>query len=94
MRTFHLKVTIADESANISAWCTGHAATELLQISPDEFDELPEVLSPSPSLYYLSVVVYAKTMFLDACANWLQYKFSAQIKIDILIAAKRMLLNF
>ncbi|KAK1385578.1 Nucleic acid-binding, OB-fold [Heracleum sosnowskyi] len=42
VRTFHLKVTLADESAKISAWCTGHAATELLQISPDEFDELPE----------------------------------------------------
>ncbi|WOG83438.1 hypothetical protein DCAR_0102613 [Daucus carota subsp. sativus] len=41
-RAFHLKVNVADESANISAWCTGHAATELLQISPDEFDELPE----------------------------------------------------
>ncbi|XP_074343930.1 uncharacterized protein LOC141683131 isoform X2 [Apium graveolens] len=35
-------VTLADETAKISAWCTGHAATELLQISPDEFDELPE----------------------------------------------------
>lgn len=68
VRTFHLKVTLADESAKISAWCTGHTATELLQISPDEFDELPEVLAPSPSILYLSLVVYAKTMF-DDCAS-------------------------
>ncbi|KAK3002573.1 hypothetical protein RJ639_022068 [Escallonia herrerae] len=41
-RTFHLKITLADESAKVSAWCTGQTATELLQISPDEFYELPE----------------------------------------------------
>ncbi|XP_015577535.2 uncharacterized protein LOC8289497 [Ricinus communis] len=42
VRTFHLKITLADESAKIFAWCTGHTASELLQISPDEFYELPE----------------------------------------------------
>lgn len=44
MRTFHLKITLADESAKVFAWCTGQTAAELLQISPDEFYELPEVL--------------------------------------------------
>nr|DAD38277.1 TPA_asm: hypothetical protein HUJ06_008918 [Nelumbo nucifera] len=42
VRTFHLKITIADESAKIFAWCMGQTAAELLQISPDEFYELPE----------------------------------------------------
>ncbi|KDP27922.1 hypothetical protein JCGZ_19002 [Jatropha curcas] len=41
-RTFHLKITLADDHAKIFAWCTGQTATELLQISPDEFYELPE----------------------------------------------------
>ncbi|XP_057958832.1 uncharacterized protein LOC131151595 isoform X2 [Malania oleifera] len=44
VRTFHLKITLADESAKVFAWCTGPTATELLQISPDEFYELPEDL--------------------------------------------------
>ncbi|KAJ9699787.1 hypothetical protein PVL29_005586 [Vitis rotundifolia] len=50
MRTFHLKITLADESTKIFAWCTGQTATELLQISPDEFNELSEeeqVMYPS-----------------------------------------------
>ncbi|KAL6186058.1 hypothetical protein ACLB2K_042180 [Fragaria x ananassa] len=42
VRTFHLKVTLADKSGKILAWCTGHTATEILQISPDEFFKLPE----------------------------------------------------
>lgn len=41
-RAFHLKLTVADESAKVLAWCSGQTAMELLQISPDEFDELPE----------------------------------------------------
>ena len=44
MRTFHLKITLADESTKVFAWCIGQTATELLQISPDEFNELSEVL--------------------------------------------------
>ncbi|KAK1435878.1 hypothetical protein QVD17_01650 [Tagetes erecta] len=40
--SFHLKVTIADDTGKILAWCTGHTATELLQISPAEFFNLPE----------------------------------------------------
>ncbi|TMX02762.1 hypothetical protein EJD97_020010 [Solanum chilense] len=41
-RNFHLKITIADESGKLFAWCTGQTAVELLQITPDEFCELPE----------------------------------------------------
>uniref|UniRef100_A0A7C8YDU2 Cell division control protein 24 OB domain-containing protein n=1 Tax=Opuntia streptacantha TaxID=393608 RepID=A0A7C8YDU2_OPUST len=41
-RAFHLKITVADESGKAFAWCTGQTAMELLQISPDEFYELPE----------------------------------------------------
>ncbi|OVA16786.1 hypothetical protein BVC80_1543g242 [Macleaya cordata] len=42
VRTFHLKITLADESTKVLAWCTGATAAELLQISPDEFYELSE----------------------------------------------------
>ncbi|ONK78741.1 uncharacterized protein A4U43_C02F21940 [Asparagus officinalis] len=42
VRRFYLRVTLADESAKVFAWCTGQTAAELLQISPDEFSELPE----------------------------------------------------
>ncbi|KAJ7955229.1 Nucleic acid-binding-like protein [Quillaja saponaria] len=48
--TFHLKITLTDESAKVLAWCTGQTAMELLQISPEEFSELPEeeqVMYPS-----------------------------------------------
>ena len=55
MRTFHLKITIADESTKIFAWCTGQTATELLQISPDEFNVLSEVLCPNSMIYVSSL---------------------------------------
>ncbi|XP_011016251.1 PREDICTED: uncharacterized protein LOC105119768 [Populus euphratica] len=42
VRTFHLKITLADETGKIFAWCIGQTATEVLQISPDEFYDLPE----------------------------------------------------
>ncbi|KAJ6891403.1 hypothetical protein NC651_024793 [Populus alba x Populus x berolinensis] len=42
VRTFHLKITLADETGKMFAWCIGQTATELLQISPDEFYDLPE----------------------------------------------------
>lgn len=48
VRTFHLKVTLADKSGKVLAWCTGHTATEILQISPDEFFKLPEVIYYNP----------------------------------------------
>lgn len=41
--TFHLEITIADETGKIFASCIGQTAAELLQISPDEFAQLPEV---------------------------------------------------
>lgn len=50
VRTFDLKITLADDGTKIFAWCTGQTAAELLQISPDEFCELPEeeqVMYPS-----------------------------------------------
>lgn len=45
VRVFNLKITLADEDTKFFAWCTGQTATELLQISPDEFCELSEVMS-------------------------------------------------
>ncbi|KAH7516652.1 hypothetical protein FEM48_Zijuj10G0157800 [Ziziphus jujuba var. spinosa] len=50
VRSFYLRVTLADGSGKVFAWSTGPAATELLQISPDEFYKLPEeeqVMYPS-----------------------------------------------
>ncbi|CDO98770.1 unnamed protein product [Coffea canephora] len=50
VRSFHLKITLADGSAKVCAWCTGQTAAELLQITPDDFDELSEeeqILYPS-----------------------------------------------
>ncbi|KAM6548565.1 hypothetical protein CsatB_020241 [Cannabis sativa] len=50
VRSFHLKITLADETGKIFAWSTDQTAIELLQISPDEFYELPEeeqVMYPS-----------------------------------------------
>ncbi|KAL8481356.1 hypothetical protein ACS0TY_027753 [Phlomoides rotata] len=41
-RTFLLQIIIADDTSKIFAWCIGQTAAELLQISPDEFCELPE----------------------------------------------------
>ncbi|KAF6170943.1 hypothetical protein GIB67_014760 [Kingdonia uniflora] len=42
IRTFQLKLTLADERTKILSWCTGQTAAELLQISPDDFYDLPE----------------------------------------------------
>ncbi|KAG5023793.1 hypothetical protein JHK85_020135 [Glycine max] len=52
VRTFHLKITLADKDTGtkVLAWCTGQTAMDLLQISPEEFNELPEdeqVMYPS-----------------------------------------------
>lgn len=43
VRTFHIMITLADEETKLYAWCTGQSASAILQISPDEFCELPEV---------------------------------------------------
>ncbi|XP_030539964.1 uncharacterized protein LOC115747807 isoform X2 [Rhodamnia argentea] len=40
--TFSVRIVLADETGKICAWCTGQTASELLQITPDEFDRLPE----------------------------------------------------
>ncbi|CAN6469044.1 unnamed protein product [Victoria cruziana] len=42
LHTFHVSGILADDSGKIFAQCSGHTATELLQISPDEFFALPE----------------------------------------------------
>ncbi|ERN02146.1 uncharacterized protein LOC18430249 isoform X1 [Amborella trichopoda] len=39
---FHLKVTLKDKSAKVFAQCSSQTATDLLQISPSEFYELPD----------------------------------------------------
>ncbi|KAM3231430.1 hypothetical protein ACQJBY_061545 [Aegilops geniculata] len=39
---FQLRLTIADDSEKVFAWCLGQTAVEFLQISPDEYMELPE----------------------------------------------------
>ena len=61
-RTFHLKITVADESGKVFAWCTGQTAIELLQISPDEFYELPEVFFCIFSLFPLKMGTRKKWM--------------------------------
>jgi hypothetical protein len=45
---FQLHLTIADDSEKVFAWCLGQTAVEFLQISPDEYMELPEVLTCQP----------------------------------------------
>ncbi|CAN1806537.1 hypothetical protein LINPERHAP1_LOCUS24701 [Linum perenne] len=42
VRTFYLKIPVADETGKILGWCSGPTAAEMLQISSDEFCELPE----------------------------------------------------
>ncbi|CAL1397413.1 unnamed protein product [Linum trigynum] len=42
VRTLFLKIPVADETAKIFGWCSGPTAAEMLQISADEFFELPE----------------------------------------------------
>lgn len=42
---FYLRITLTDERTKVVAWCTGQTAVELLQISPDEFNNLTEVIS-------------------------------------------------
>ncbi|XP_044985898.1 uncharacterized protein LOC123453187 isoform X2 [Hordeum vulgare subsp. vulgare] len=39
---FQLHLTIADDSEKVFAWCVGQTAVEFLQISPEEYMELPE----------------------------------------------------
>ncbi|KAD5507830.1 hypothetical protein E3N88_15533 [Mikania micrantha] len=60
---FHLKVTVADDTRKVLAWCTGHTATELLQISADEFYNLSEeeqIIYPSSLEHERFVVALVK----------------------------------
>ncbi|CAN7074632.1 unnamed protein product [Brassica oleracea var. botrytis] len=53
VRTFHIMITLADEeTTKLYSWCTGQSASAILQISPDEFCDLPEdyqLMYPSSS---------------------------------------------
>lgn len=62
-RTFHLKITVADDTAKVFAWCIGQTAAELLQISPDEFYELPEVRRNQPKNLCIYLCMYTLNMY-------------------------------
>jgi hypothetical protein len=49
-------LTIADASAKIFAWCVGQTAVEFLQISPDEYMELPEVWMKTCPVHHKNIV--------------------------------------
>ncbi|KAL6519770.1 hypothetical protein OROMI_032664 [Orobanche minor] len=73
-RTFHLKITIEDETTKVFAWCIGHTAAELLQISPDEFYELPEeeqIMYPSSLEHEKFIVAIANCRRQD-CGGFLE----------------------
>lgn len=63
--TFHLKITVADETGKVFASCIGQTAAELLQISPNEFAELPEVrkYQSAPNKYHLIFLRKSKLTF-------------------------------
>ncbi|XVF28211.1 hypothetical protein REPUB_Repub15cG0009800 [Reevesia pubescens] len=74
VRAFYLKITLADENTKFFAWCTGQTATELLQISPDEFYELPEdeqVMYPSSleNERFMVALVNCKRQGYGSCDN-------------------------
>ena len=51
-------ITLADEeTTKLYAWCTGQSASAILQISPDEFCDLPEVKQNNLFLYVLVIKV-------------------------------------
>ncbi|KAJ9546519.1 hypothetical protein OSB04_019062 [Centaurea solstitialis] len=73
VRSFHLKVTIADNTGKVFAWCTGHTAIELLQISPDEFYNLPEeeqIMYPSSLEHERFIVALVKGKRDDDISSW------------------------
>ncbi|PWZ14153.1 hypothetical protein Zm00014a_013017 [Zea mays] len=61
-----LHLTIADDSADVLAWCVGQTDVEFLQISPDEYLELPEfcMLAAATvfSYYYLKLRTWKITL--------------------------------
>ncbi|GMH12361.1 hypothetical protein Nepgr_014202 [Nepenthes gracilis] len=87
MRDFHLKITVADESAKVFAWCTGQTAIELLQISPDEFHELPEeeqVIYPSSlenERYMIAVVYCGQQGRLKQAAKEVSWEITGALKL-------------
>ncbi|KAL2464250.1 Nucleic acid-binding proteins superfamily [Forsythia ovata] len=73
VRTFHVKITLADETGKVFAWCTGQTAAELLQISPDEFYELPEeeqIMYPSSLEHEKFTVAIVNCGRQDDMVNW------------------------
>ncbi|CAH1454474.1 unnamed protein product [Lactuca virosa] len=73
IHSFHLKVTIADDTGKVIAWCTDHTATELLQISPDEFYNLPEeeqIMYPSSLEHERFIVALVNSGSADNISNW------------------------
>ncbi|KAK6161013.1 hypothetical protein DH2020_004394 [Rehmannia glutinosa] len=74
-RTFHLKITLADDTAKVFAWCIGQTAAELLQISPDEFYELPEeeqIMYPSSLEHEKFIVAIANCRRQDDCGGFVE----------------------
>lgn len=69
VRTFHLKINLASNGARVLAWCTGHAASELLQISADEFYNLPEVNFLTKSLKHSLLWLIIRTLYGIVLAN-------------------------
>lgn len=58
VRTFHIIITLADEeTTKLYAWCTGQSASAILQISPDEFCDLPEVNKTFSSFFCVCLVI-------------------------------------
>ncbi|XP_022863253.1 uncharacterized protein LOC111383377 [Olea europaea var. sylvestris] len=73
VRTFHVKITLADDTGKVFAWCTGQTAAELLQISTDEFYELPEeeqIMYPSSLELEKFTVAIVNSGRQDDMVNW------------------------
>ncbi|GER33395.1 nucleic acid-binding proteins superfamily [Striga asiatica] len=90
-RTFLLKITIADERAKVFAWCVGHTAAELLQITPDEFCQLPEeeqIMYPSSFEHEKFIVAIAHCRsqyfagFLEKGHDMVDWEITRAIKFD------------
>ncbi|CAA3032204.1 Hypothetical predicted protein [Olea europaea subsp. europaea] len=73
VRIFHVKITLADDTGKVFAWCTGQTAAELLQISTDEFYELPEeeqIMYPSSLELEKFTVAIVNSGRQDDMVNW------------------------
>ncbi|XWS08494.1 hypothetical protein CRYUN_Cryun40dG0007200 [Craigia yunnanensis] len=93
VRAFYLKITLADENTKIFAWCTGQTATELLQISPDEFYELPEdeqVMYPSSleNERFMVALVNCKQQGYGSCGSLTPEAADAAVSWEITRALK------